>query len=314
MPIQAAAGYPQYSGNLIPPVHSDVILENFRCRSVFSEITTSDFLGELRGRGDRITFYKEPKVNVRKHTKNGVIKHDTFETDTAELTIDHALEFSVKIARLDEQMIHSPNWARWQQTVMTQAAEEMRRHIDRDVMSAMYIGVDPLNQGQSAGVKGGTYDFGAPGTPLLITSANAPEVFTNISTLLDEHCIPMDNRWIVIPPALKGVMMLGDLRRADMMGLNQSPLLNGRLPNAFNGLTIYVSPYVPCVWDQVANTWAFHILAGWKGATAFASVLEETRIVAGDQDRWDKYIQGLTAYGFGIIRPEALISIYARFQ
>lgn len=314
MPIPAAAGYPQYSGSLIQPIHSDVILETFRSTSVFGEITTSDYLGEIAGRGDRVTFYKEPKVNVRKHTKNGIIKHDTLETDTCELTIDCALEFSVKIARLDEKMINTPNWAKWQQMIMGKAAEEMRRHIDRDVMTAMYCGVDPCNRGATAGVKGGTYNFGAPGAPLMVTSANALDVFVSISTLLDEQMIPMDNRWVVIPPQMKAAMMKGDLRRADMMGLTQSPLLNGRLPNDFNGLRVYVSPYVPCVWDAVANTWAFHILAGWRGATAFASCLEETRVVMGDQDRWDKYLQGLTAYGFGIIRPEALIALYVRFQ
>jgi len=314
MAIKAAAGYPQYSGSLIQPVHSDIILEQFRCRSLFQEITTTDYLGELRGRGDRITFYKEPKVSIRKHVKNGVIKHDNFEAEMCELTIDCALEFSVKIARLDEKMINTPNWARWQSMIMAKAAEKMQRQIDRDVMSAMYCGVDPCNQGKTAGVGGIQFDFGAPGDPLLLNKDNCLDLFVNISCMMDEHCIPMQDRWIVIPPAMKACMMLGDLRRADMMGLTQSPLLNGALPTMFNGLKVYVSPYVPRVWDVGANCAAFHILAGWKGATAFASCLEDTRIVDGDQDRWDKYLQGLTAYGFGIIRPEALFDVYVKFQ
>lgn len=314
MAIPAASGYPQYSGSLIQPVHSDVILQQFRCTSIFGEITTSDYLGEIRGRGDRITFYKEPKVIVRKHTKNGTIKHDTFEADTCELTIDCALEFSVKIARLDEKMINTPNWARWQQMIMMKAAEEMRRNIDRDVMCAMYTGVDARNRGREAGVKGGTYDFGAPGAPLLLNAENCLDVLVAISCLLDEHCVPMENRWIVVPPQMKACMMKGDLKRADMMGLNQSPLLNGRLPRDVNGLQVYVTPYVPCVWDEAANAWCYHILAGWRGATAFAACLEETRISDGGKDSWDKYLQGLTAYGFGIIRPEALISLYVRFE
>ena len=42
MAVNAASGYPQYSGSLIPPMFSSKLVEQFYCSSVYADITTTD--------------------------------------------------------------------------------------------------------------------------------------------------------------------------------------------------------------------------------------------------------------------------------
>jgi hypothetical protein len=57
----------------------------------------------------------------------------------------------------------------------------------------------------------------------------------------------------------------------------------------------------------------YEIVAGWRGATAFAMQIEETRIIDNDKDSWDIYLQGMTVYGSKVIQPEGLAGVYAKF-
>jgi hypothetical protein len=78
------------------------------------------------------------------------------------------------------------------------------------------------------------------------------------------------------------------------------------------GFTIYVSSHVCRVFDAGVAAWAYHLVGGLKDATAFATVLEHTRIIENDKDNWDKYYQGLQVYGFGVLQPSHLIHGYVR--
>ena len=73
MPVPAAAGYPQYSGSLITPIFRMDLLERFYDTTLYSEISTTEYTGELNKGGDQITFMREPKVIVRDYDKNGKI-------------------------------------------------------------------------------------------------------------------------------------------------------------------------------------------------------------------------------------------------
>lgn len=308
--IPAAAGYPQYSGNLIPPVYSQTIIENFYCSTVFGDISTTAYLGELRGRGDQITFWKEPCVIVRDHVKDGTIKHDVLESDTITLAIDRAKEFSYKMARIDIEMM--PMWDQMRAALMRNTARVIADKIDCDLLNEIYTQVSCFNQGPAAGCESGSYNLGQTGNPLPVTSLNVLEVLTNMSAVLDEACIPAEGRYVVIPTPMKVAIMNSELRAAYFSGLNQSTYLNGKIADNIAGFTIYVSNHVPRVFDTGANVNAYHIPFGIRSATAFASVIELTREIE-DKDSFDVFWQGLNAYGFGVIHPEALGHLYARF-
>lgn len=72
MAVKAAAGYPQYSNNIITPMFSMDLLERFYCTTVFSDISTTEYSGELQKCGDQITFSANPKSVFVSTTRTSV--------------------------------------------------------------------------------------------------------------------------------------------------------------------------------------------------------------------------------------------------
>ena len=309
--IPAASGYPQYSGSLIHPMFGQDLIEQFYCSTVFGDISVTDYIGDLVSCGDQITFWKEPNVIIRDHVKDGTIKHDTVEAKPITLSIDQAKEFSVKIAKVDEKQMC--NWDSFRQSMLNSASRRSADEIDCDVLSTVFADADSANRGTAAGVLSRCYNLGEVGAPLQITRDNVLEVLISIGAVLNEQCVPREDRWIVVPPKFEQLLLLSPiLSSALQSGMSQSTQLNGMMPNMIGGFRIYVSNHVDMVTDPGTNQQSWNILAGWKGSVVFASQLDETRIIE-DKDSWDRYYQGLMVWGFGVIQPTALIHLYATF-
>ena len=122
MPVPAAAGYPQYSGSLITPIFRMDLLERFYDTTLYSEISTTEYTGELNKGGDQITFMREPKVIVRDYDKNGKIIHDTIDGEPVTMTIDYAKTFSIKMNHIDEKQIQ--NFEKWKAAFLKSAGYE----------------------------------------------------------------------------------------------------------------------------------------------------------------------------------------------
>ena len=311
MAIPAAAGYPQYSGNLITPLFSMDLLERFYASTIYSEISSTEYTGELEKGGDQITFWREPRVRVRNATKGAPIQHDTIESDPVTMTIDQSSEFSIAMSQVDEFQIQ--NFPTWKERFLVSAGRELAIAIDGPLMTSMFTSVDPANQGTTAGIKSQNLNMGTTGAPVAITSANITQVFAQVHQVLDEQNAPTDNRFITLPPAGVTALRNSDLRAAYLTGLSWSPLTNGKIPDEVMGWTIMKSNLIPQAIDPSVNLLAYHVVAGVKNATAFAAQIEQTRVIE-DKDDWDRYYQGLTVYGFKVLYPDALVHLYCTFS
>ena len=308
MPVPAASGYPQYSGNLISPIFNMDLLERFYDTTIYSDISTTEYTGELKKGGDQITFMREPKVIVRSYDKNGKIIHDTIDGEPVTMTIDFAKTFSIKMNHIDEKQIQ--NFEKWKSAFLKSAGYELTRQIDPQLLTAMWTGAAATNSGATAGVVSQNINLGVAGTPLNVTSATFADWLNDIQQVLDEALAPRDGRFIVLPPAGVNTGKSSELRLAYATALNSSPLINGKLPEMVGGLHWIQSLAVPSVIDG-ANR-CYHIVAGCKMATAFAAQIEETRTVT-DKDDWANYYQGLMVYGFKVLYPDALVHSYVYF-
>lgn len=311
MSIPASSGYPQYSGNLINPLFSLDLLERFYASTIYSEISTTEYSGQLEKQGDQITFWREPRVRVRDTTKNQPIEHDTIDSEPITMTIDQAKDFSIKMSQIDEVQIQ--NFPLWKEKFLQSAGKELAIAIDGPLMTAMYTSVAPENQGPAAGRESQNINMGTVGAPLQINKFNVTEVFAQVHQVLDEVNAPTDSRFITVPPAGITVLRNSDLKAAYMTGLSWSPLTNGKLPDEVMGFTIMRSNLIPKAIDPGVNLLAYHIVAGVKMATAFAAQIEKTRVIE-DKDDWATYYQGLTVYGFQVLYPDALVHLYCTFQ
>lgn len=308
MAVPAASGYPQYSNSLITPLFRMDLLERFYTTTVYSDISTTEYTGDLNKGGDQITFMREPKVVVRDYDKNGKIIHDTIDGEPVTMTIDFAKTFSIKMNHIDEKQIQ--NFDRWKAAFLKSAGYELTRAIDPQLLTEMWTNVAPYNQGDTAGLVSKNVNLGKTGTPVAVTSTNVASVLAQVWQVLDEALAPRDGRFIVLPSVAMTVLKNSELRLAYATGLNSTPMINGRLPDTVAGFTILESQNVPSVMD--GSDRVYHIVAGVKMATAFAAQIEDSRVVT-DKDDWANYYQGLSVYGFKVLYPDALVHLYAKF-
>lgn len=312
MAVPAASGYPQYSGNIITPKFSMELIEQFYCTSLYADITTTEYSGEINNCGDQVTFFRSPRVLVREGSKDGTIKHDTFSSSPITMTIDNMLEFSVKISKIDKQQIC--NWAAYEASLLKSAAYEMNEIIDQRMLTSMYLDADPNNRGATAGVRSGSYNLGVTGAPVLLTSANIIEFLHFVKAVLREQCVPMDDLFIVLPDVAEPVLATSPLLQgnAAVIEFSKDSIMLGKLPNKIAGFDVYFSHNVYSVFDAGVADTAYGVVAGWRGATAFAMTINETRTID-DKDSWDDFLQGYGVWGSKVIQAEGLAAAYIRF-
>lgn len=311
MGVPAAAGYPQYSGNLITPIFRMELLERWYASTIYSDVSSTEYTGELNKGGDEIIFWREPKVQVRKYVKNEPIIHDTIDGEPVKMVIDQAYNFSIKINHIDEQQIQ--NWDAWKAGFLKSAGIELARVIDPLLLTEMWSSVSGDNQGPNAGAQTHSVNLGTPGAPLVLTKENITDVLSLVHQVLDEASAPKEGRFITLPPAGIAVLRNSDLRAAYLTGLSWSPLVNGRLPDTVMGFTVLESMYLPTVMDATVNKLVYHIVAGVKMATAFAATIEDSRVIT-DKDDWANYYQGLSVFGYKTLYEDGLVHLYATFD
>lgn len=316
MAVPSAAGYPSYSGSLIPPMFSSKLVEQFYCSSTYADITTTEYSGELNKCGDQITFFRSPRVRVRRGQKDSTIKHDTIDTCPITMVVDKELEFSVKVAKVDVKQIC--NWDAWQSSLLKSASYNIGEAIDQELLAKMYVEADSTNKGATAGVRTQSYNMGEVGSPVAITSDNIWQVLTQVAGVLREQCLPMEDLFIVLPDVALPILLNSPMLSANagLAGacceVASNAILNGKIPAKIAGFDVYISHNVFSAVD--GSDTIYEVVAGWRGATAFAMQIEETRIIDNDKDSWDIYLQGMTVYGSKVIQAEGLAGLYAMFS
>lgn len=316
MAVIAASGYPQYSGTLIPPMFSSKLVEQFYCSSVYADITTTEYSGELTKCGDQITFFRTPRVRVRRGSKDGTIKHDTIDTCPVTMIVDQMLEFSVKVSKVDMKQIC--NWPSWESALLKSASYNIGETIDRGLLAQTFVEAASQNKGATAGIRTASYNMGTTGAPLAITSTNIWEILTQMAGVLREQCLPMDDLFVVLPDVALPILLNSPMisANAGLAGaccdVASNAILNGKIPAKIAGFDVYISHNVPYVTDT--GVVAYSIIAGWRGATAFAMQIEDTRVITDDKDSWDQFLQGLSVFGQKVIQAEGVGGIYGSFS
>lgn len=305
--ILAASGYSQLSGSLIHPMAGQEIIEQFYCASIFGEITTTDYMGELQACGDQIIFQRAPQISLQRYTKDGTIKHQSIETKSVTLTIDQAWQFSFKLDAVDEKQIC--NIEQLKASMLASASRAAAQQIDCEILGGIYAQADRANRGANAGIQSRSFNLGTVGNPLVLDETNIYDFLIAVSAVLNEQCVPREDRWIVVPAKFEYLLQKAGLCSVCAIDASQNSALNGRLMDVVSGLRIYVASNLSSVIDPGTSLLTHNIIAGWKGSTVFASQLEQTRIM-NTHDSWDQYYQGMMVYGYGVIQPTGLVHGY----
>ena len=312
MAIPSATGYPQYSGTaILPTMYSDLLLHEFHCRTLISQISTTKFTGQISKCGDRVVINRVPRVRARARALGAPIVHDTVTFGQQEVTIDTELYSSILMDKTTVKQVC--NSAALQAGLRKEQVIAFQEQIDPALQFHIWSQADAQNRGTQAGQQSGQFNLGTIGAPVNVTSTNVTEILTRAMSVLNEACAPDDEMFMVLPQIGAHVLLNSELKQANVAGLPTSPLFGGKMPGEFAGFTVYKSNFVPQVLDTAVNRNVFQIIAGMAGATAFASNVNDTRIME-SKDDFNDYLQARMNHGFRVIEPKAIVAMYLTFN
>lgn len=304
-----------YSGTFIPALWTSKLNRKFYLTTVFGEITNTDFQGDIAGLGDKVVINNIPDISISDYTIGGTLSYAVPTPSTLELNIDRAKVFTFQI----NDIVAHQSKPNMMETFTNDATMKMKIAVDRVVMygdSAAKPGiasdVAAANQGATAGAITGGYNLGTATTPVSLTGSNVLSTLTALAGVLDEQNIPETDRWLVIDPLTRNLLMQSNLAQAQFMGDDKSMVRNGKI-GMIDRFTVYVSNQLPKAaatqdyWGGAAAGTAKRrvLLAGHKSAVTFASQMTKMETVRNPNDFGD-YIRGLNVFGWKTVVPTGL--------
>lgn len=308
MAVPVNTGYPQYSYNanptgsaFIPEIWSGKLQVKFYKSTVLGEITNNDWEGEIKNQGDTVHIRSIPTITISDYEKGDNLTNQVPTSTPIELTISKGKYFSVIVDDVDDVQAD----VRLMDIFTNDAGEQMKIAIDGDVLNNVAADAAAANKGTTAGVISDNIDLGTTGAPLEIDKNNVLDVILNAGQVLDEQNVPEDGRWMVVAPWFASLLKQSDLRQAYLTGDDVSPLRNGKI-GMIDRFTLYVSNNI----TKVTGDNAYHFLAGTRDAISFASQITNVETLRA-QTTFGNIVRGLNVYGYAVVKPEALVDIYA---
>ena len=314
---------PSYSGTFIPTIWSAKFNAKFYAATIFAEIANSDWQGEISSMGDKVIIQTAPTLTVNNYVVGQNLVYQVPTPDTQELLIDKGKSMSFQVSDVLEYQAKP----KLLDTFATDGAEQMRIAIDSNVLYNTFAGADAANKGATAGVKSGSYNLGTDAVPVVLTGANILQKILELASVLDEQNVPDADRWLVIDPLTRSLLLQSNLAQAQITGDNQSPMRNGKL-GMIDRFTIYLSNQMPRGAAGAATPWISGlgdensitttgtvakrrvITAGHKSALTFASQITKMEELRNPNDFGD-YVRSLNVYGFKVVAPKGMATLIA---
>jgi hypothetical protein len=298
---------PAYSGTFIPTVWSGKLNAKFYSATTFGDIANTNWQGDIGNMGDKVIINNIPTLNVSDYTAGTALTYQVPTPDTIELSIDKGKYFAFQVNDVLEYQA-KPNLM---EMFSTDAGNQLKIKVDTDCWLGVFNQAAAANVGATAGALSGAYNMGTDAAPVSLTSGNILSFITSMATILDEQNIPETDRWLVITPAERQLLMNSNLAQAQFMGDSESALRNGRI-GRIDRFTVYLSNLLPrAALDQNYTGGAdagkpkrHTILAGHKSAFTFASQINKVETVRNPNDFGD-FIRGLMVYGRKAVKTEA---------
>jgi len=304
---------PSYSGSFIPTLWATKMIAKFYAATVFGEIANTDYEGEISGQGDKVTINTVPTIAIRDYVAGTALTYDVPVGSTVDLTIDQGKYFGFRVNDVLEFQ-SKPNLM---DTFTNDAAEQMKIVIDKAILLGTLKAVSLVagtnkNMGTGAGIISGAYSLGTDNAPIALTGTNVLQVITQLASTLDEANVPESDRYLIISPQVRQVLMQSNLANAQFIGDTQSMQRNGRI-GQIDRFTVYVSNQLPRAaaaqnFDGGAQAGALvrhAIMAGHKAGLTFASQITKVEDLK-DPNDFGKLVRGLNVYGYKVVKPEAL--------
>lgn len=303
---------PSYSGTFIPAIWSSKLNVKFYANTVFGDVSNTNWEGDIKNMGDKVTINNIPTISINAYTVGQSLTYEVPTPEVIELQIDKGFYFGVNVSDVLEYQ-SQPNLM---DTFTTDAANQMKIAVDRDCFLNTFSAADAANIGATAGVLSGAFNLGTDASPLdFAASSNAPEILktiTAMSSVLDEQNVPETDRFLVLTPYERQLLMSSPLSQAYVTGDSQSILRNGKI-GRIDRFDIYVSNLLPKAAADKNYTGGTdtgkvkrHVMiAGQRSAMTFASQINKVESIPNPND-FGTLVRGLMVYGRKTVKPSAL--------
>jgi hypothetical protein len=271
------------NGNFVPAIWSKKLNLKFYAQTFLGEITNSTYEGEIKNQGSQVEIRNRPTIQISNYIVNQDMQYQDIIDEKVTLYIDKAKYFSFKIDDVDAVQADIPIM----NELTTDSAFQMKIAVETEFLASVYG------------------DAGVVLPTLTADKTNVLDWIVDAEVKMEEANLPFENRWLIIPPKLAGIIQKSDIKNASLTGDDTSVLRknfnNGRL-GTIGGLTLYVSNCLA----HSGTTW--QCMAGHKSAITYASQyvkVENLRL----QTKFGDAVRGLNVYGFKTLLPQALISM-----
>lgn len=307
MGFPVTAGRPNYSGNFIPEIWSGKLIENFYDATVLAAISNTDYEGEIRQMGDTVNIRTTPEITIKTYVKGQTLQVENPDKPKLQLVIDKGEYFACvedDVDKVQSDIALMDTWSK-------DASERMKIKIDQRVLTDILPGIAAINKGATAGRITSGFNLGTTVAPLTVTkdgaSSTTPvvDLLVDMGTVLDEANCPEQDRFVVIPAKMAGLIKKSELKDASLSGDSMSVLRNGRL-GMIDRFTVYVSH------NLNVSSGKFSIVAGHKMGFTFASQMTNMETIR-SESTFGNIIRGLQVYGYQVVKPEALAQAVVQF-
>lgn len=298
MGVPRNGGIPEYgpggSINFDPEIYSAKMVEKFYRTTVFGEIASTDYEGEIAGFGAQVKIRTVPDVTVGDYVIGAGLTPQYPSRNSVTLSIDKAKYFNVALNLVDAKQSDLD----LADVFANDGSIQLRIAADADMLESIPADVSADNSGTTAGVDSQDIDLGDATSPVGLNKDNVIDFIVDCGTVLDEQNVSDEGRWMVMPPWMIGQMKRSDLRIASLTGDGVSVLRNGKV-GMVDRFTIYQSRNLL---KQTSPTTGWHVLFGHPGGLTFASQIIECEMIPNPND-FGYIIRGLMVYGYEVIEP-----------
>ncbi len=302
-----------YSGTFIPTLWSGKLAQKFYAATVFGEIANTDWQGDITGMGDSVIINTIPTITINNYSIGQNLAYEIPAPSTITLTINKGKYFGVNVNNVLELQAKP----KLMDVFTNDAAMQMKIAIDTDVLAGTFNQGAAYNQGATAGKISASFNLGTDAAPVTLTALNILQSITALSSVLDEANVPETDRWLVIGPTERQILMQSNLAQAQFMGDPSSILRNGKI-GMIDRFTVYVSNLLPraaagqsYTGTPVVGALKRHaIMAGHKSAITFASQIAKVESLQNPND-FGTLIRGLNVYGYKVVQADGLALLQA---
>jgi len=264
--------------NFTPQLWASKIMYDLEATLVGQQITTQDYLGEIKRMGDSITFagLADPTISDYSGT---IASYEDLQDAGLTMYVDQAKSYAFKIDSIDEH--RSP--VDLQSGHAKRAAYKLREACDSYILG-LYSKIPTAT------------------ATATLTSAN---IFSNIGAMqqaLAEENVPESDMWMVLPPWMRLKLQLAGIKFQISDGVEGGNKGGAWAFTDDLGFRIYVTNQVPNT--GTVGTPVSQVMSGSYSAIGFAQQILNTEIIDKHPDFFGKALRGLHVFGSKIIKPK----------